>query len=69
MATNTYQVLGMTCDHCVQSVRSEVSAVPGVTDVRVELATGLLSVTGDAVEAARIRDAVAEAGYELRDPA
>ena len=30
----------MTCGHCVSSVTEEVSEIPGVTDVQVDLATG-----------------------------
>lgn len=62
--TTTYTVTGMTCGHCVASVTEEVTEVPGVTDVHVDLAAGLLSVTGDASPDA-VRSAVQEAGYEL----
>lgn len=68
MATTTYQVLGMTCDHCVRSVRTEVGGIDGVRDVRVDLASGQLTVTDDGrVTPGQIRDAVAEAGYDLRE--
>lgn len=60
----TYTVKGMTCQHCVASVKEEVSEVAGVTDVRVELETGLVTVVGDADDAA-VRAAVDEAGYEV----
>jgi copper chaperone CopZ len=63
--TRIYTVNGMTCPHCVASVREEVSEVPGVTAVDVELSSGHLTVTGDAIRDAAIRDAVAEAGYEV----
>lgn len=64
MSTNTYTVTGMTCGHCVASVTEEVTAVPGVTEVSVELESGQLTVTGDAgVDA--VRSAVEEAGYQL----
>jgi copper chaperone len=62
--TATWTVTGMTCGHCVASVTEEVSEVPGVTDVAVDLETGLLTVTSDApVDDAAVRAAVAEAGY------
>ena len=63
-ATSTYTVTGMTCDHCVASVTEEVTELPGVTDVQVELETGRLTVTGDATPDA-VRGAVEEAGYSL----
>ena len=37
MITN-YNVTGMTCGHCVAAVTEEVSAIPGVSEVKVELA-------------------------------
>ena len=66
MSTATYTVVGMTCGHCVTAVTEEVSAVPGVTDVDVDLASGGLTVTSDApVEETAVRAAVEEAGYEV----
>ena len=63
--TRTYTVTGMSCEHCVLSVREEVAAVPGVSSADVDLASGRLSVTGTSVDDAAIRAAVAEAGYEV----
>jgi copper chaperone CopZ len=66
MSTETYSVVGMTCGHCVSSVTEEVSAVPGVTDIDVDLATGALRVTSDnGVDEGAVRAAVAEAGYSI----
>jgi copper chaperone len=62
----TYTVSGMTCGHCVNSVRSEVGQLPGVTDVHVELASGAVTVTSGApLDEAAVRAAVDEAGYTL----
>jgi copper chaperone len=59
----TYTVEGMTCGHCVAAVTEEVSAIPGVTEVDVELATGQLTVTSQApIDFDRLVEAVAEAG-------
>jgi copper chaperone len=55
----------MTCAHCVLSVREEVTEIPGVTAVDVDLTSGRLTVTGDNVRDEAIRAAVAEAGYEV----
>ena len=64
--TTTYAVSGMTCAHCVHAVTEEVTAIPGVSDVQVDLATGALSVTSEApVDESAVRDAVDEAGYAL----
>jgi copper chaperone len=63
--TRDYTVEGMTCSHCVLSVREEVSEVAGVSAVDVDLASGRLTVTGDEISDDAIRDAVAEAGYQV----
>jgi copper ion binding protein len=66
VSTSTFTVVGMTCGHCVTAVTEEVGQVPGVTDVDVDLASGGLTVTGDApVDEAAVRAAVEEAGYEV----
>ena len=63
-ADRTFNVTGMTCGHCKSSVVTEVLQVPGVRAVDVDLDSGVLTVRGDADEAA-IRQAVDEAGYAV----
>ncbi|MDK3256484.1 heavy-metal-associated domain-containing protein [Blastococcus capsensis] len=64
--TASYTVTGMTCGHCVTSVTEEVSQLPGVTGVEVDLATGGLTLTSaEPVDEAAVRAAVEEAGYEV----
>lgn len=64
--TQKYLVRGMTCDHCASSVTAEVRSIPGVAEVAVDVAAGLVSVTGDqSVTAEQVREAVEEAGYGL----
>ena len=66
MSTATYTVTGMTCSHCVNAVTEEVSGLPGVTDVRVDLPSGGVTVTSDApLDDDAVRAAVEEAGYEV----
>lgn len=66
MSTTTYQVQGMTCEHCVQSVSTQVGALPGVSKVEVDLGTGAVTVTSDReLDREAVRAAVDEAGYEL----
>jgi copper chaperone CopZ len=62
----TYDVVGMTCDHCARSVGNEIRKIDGVDDVAVDLATGVVTVTstGD-VASCDISSAVSEAGYAL----
>ncbi len=65
-STPTYTVAGMTCSHCVNAVTEEVSKIPGVLDVRVDLTTGSVEVASQQpLDDATVADAVEEAGYEL----
>ncbi len=66
MSTATYTVTGMTCQHCVSAVTEEVSGLPGVTGVQVDLPSGGLTVTSDApLDDDAVRAVVEEAGYEV----
>jgi copper chaperone len=40
MTTTTYAVTGMSCEHCVNAVTSELSGINGVTSVSVDLVPG-----------------------------
>ena len=67
MANATYEVTGMTCDHCVNAVKGELSQLEGVDAVEVELDSGKVSVTSaQPLETDTIREAVERAGYQLR---
>ena len=64
--TDTYDVIGMTCDHCVRAVTAEVGALDGVSDVNVDLTAGKVQVTADrALPTQDVRQAIEEAGYTL----
>lgn len=60
-----YSVPEMSCDHCVNAITGEVSAVDGVTDVVVDLATKLVTVTGGAPDA--VVAAIDEAGFDIAE--
>ncbi|MFZ7086549.1 heavy-metal-associated domain-containing protein [Curtobacterium sp. RRHDQ10] len=65
----TLLVTGMTCEHCVRSVTEELSEVPGVESVAVDLvAGGESAVTVSAStppDDDALRAAIEEAGYAL----
>ena len=63
--TRTYTVSGMTCSHCVLSVREEIEEIDGVQSVTVDLESGRVDVAGQGITDERVREAVAEAGYEV----
>ena len=66
MSTTVWTVQGMTCGHCVAAVTEEVSAIPGVSDVAVDLASGQVTVTAETDPTPEsVAAAVDEAGYTL----
>lgn len=66
MASTTITVSGMTCGHCVSSVKEEITELPGVTDVRVDLASGRVEIDSTTpLSDEQLRAAIAEAGYEI----
>ncbi|MEU1558727.1 heavy-metal-associated domain-containing protein [Streptomyces scabiei] len=67
MAEKYFTVSGMSCEHCATSVAEEVAAVPGVTEVDVDIRAGLVTVHGEAAEDAAVRAAIVEAGYEVAE--
>lgn len=64
MDTAVYVVPGMSCAHCEAAVKEEVSALPGVEGVVVDLGSKRVEVSGVALDDAAIRAAIEEAGYD-----
>ena len=69
MATESVHlpVLGMTCDNCARSVERTLSAVPGVTKVKVDLKQKSADVDYDSslVKQDVLANAVRDLGYEV----
>jgi copper chaperone CopZ len=70
MTTATYQVTGMTCEHCVHAVSGELKELDGVSDVAVDLHPGGESAVTVTSQAPLTAGAVAAAldgagGYHL----
>jgi copper chaperone len=67
----TLLVEGMTCQHCVGSVTTAVTALPGVQSVSIELVpegrSALRVETAEELSRDTLVDAVAEAGYTVVD--
>jgi copper chaperone len=69
MSLSVITVTGMTCEHCEKAVRAEISGIPGVSQVDVDVASGEVRIgAAPAPELADLRAAVEEAGYQLAGP-
>lgn len=70
MSTQTFDVLGLTCDHCVSAVTEELMTLGAVSHVEVQLVPGgtsAVSVDADrTLTETEVRGALDEAGaYRL----
>ena len=61
----TLQVSGMTCSHCVQSVRHALAECSGVEEADVHLESGRAVVAGEGLDRERIVAAVTGLGYTV----
>lgn len=61
--TTQYSVPDISCEHCVNAITAEVSALDGVSGVNVDLDTKIVSVAGG--DTAAIVAAIDEAGYDV----
>ena len=60
----SYSVPGIHCRHCAASIQEEVSTVPGVEDVDVDVDGKVVTIRGQALSDEALRQAIEEAGYE-----
>ena len=69
MTSATYQVTGMTCEHCVRAVTGELRGLDGVREVTVELVregSSAVTVTSEApLPVGAVTAALDEAGDYL----
>ncbi len=61
----TFDVDGMSCQHCVANVKKALESLDGVDSVEVTLDPGQVTVEGSA-EAEAVKAAIAAAGYTVR---
>jgi copper chaperone len=60
----TFSVPGMSCEHCVRAVSTELAQVEGVSSVAVDLETKLVVVQGAGLDDTSLRAAIEDAGYD-----
>ncbi len=61
--TTTYNVPDISCQHCIDAITNEVSAVDGVTSVQVDLDYKTVTVVGG--DLTSISAAIDEAGFDI----
>ena len=63
--TTEFSVPEVSCQHCVQAITAEVSRLPGVQNVKVDLGSKRVRVEADErVSPQAVVEAINEAGYD-----
>jgi len=63
---STIKIKGMSCQHCVASVTKALSAIAGISDVKVSLERGEASFSESSpVSRETIKDAITKIGFEV----
>ncbi|MDQ0947458.1 copper chaperone [Streptomyces phaeochromogenes] len=65
MTEQRYHVIGMTCGRCADTLETRVGGVFGVDRVGIDLDTGSVTVTGEALDGSKVCAAITEAGFEV----
>lgn len=58
------KVVGMDCQHCVETVTEAVAVLPGAGAVKVDLPTGEVRIEGDVARDQAVK-AIEAKGYEV----
>ena len=61
---NTVKIKGMSCQHCVASTTKALEALPGISDVQVDLDKGVARYEGE-VDTQSVKEAIAKIGFEV----
>jgi copper chaperone len=65
MAELTFNVEGMDCGGCEESIKRSVGKLPGIQQVTADHVSGRVDVTGDPDES-KVREAIVDAGFDVR---
>jgi copper chaperone len=67
-STTVFEVDGMSCNHCVNSIKQAVGDLDGVTSVAVDLQAGQVTVgyTAGLVAIQTIRETIEDQGFQVK---
>ena len=65
MASVTLKIDGMSCGHCVSAVNKALRALPGITDLKVEIGSAAVGFDAGQVSVDKLKEAVEDEGYEV----
>ena len=62
----SFNVSGMTCSHCKESVESAAYSIDGVDSVHVDLSTGDLTIIGNSFNDSAIKEKIKDRGFTVK---
>ena len=62
----TIKIKGMSCQHCVSSVKEALERIETISDVNVDLENGSANYSGDA-DPDEVRSVIEDTGFEVVD--
>ncbi len=65
MNNQTFLVGGMTCNHCKMTVENNLRKMSGVSDVKIDLASGKVTVEGDNINSSDAEKTITDLGYKF----
>ena len=65
MKKSTFNIEGMTCNHCVMSVRMQLARIEGIEVEEVQIGSAVVRHEDDTQAIAAIEQAVADAGFTV----
>lgn len=66
MTTITYLIPNISCNHCVHTIKSEISEIPGVKSVEADPSTKKATITfEEPATEEKIKSALAEINYPV----
>jgi copper chaperone len=66
MTHTTVHIEGMSCQHCVMRVKRALSALPGISDLSVEIGTADVTFDESKIQQADIENAIIRTGYKIK---
>lgn len=62
----TVKIKGMSCNHCVNSVREALAKLPDIKDITIDLEAGEARFDGDVAQES-VKQAITAIGFEVVD--
>lgn len=65
--SKTLLVEGMSCQHCVKAVTNALKELTEVNEVEVDLSLNKVVVEGENLVEEKLKEAIEDAGYEVKE--